>query len=224
MLKNASPEFAEYFLLSFTEAILKNSIKNFSPAQENKNPLIPQTQKIHYQKSRTAPQEDAQPFSNFSRKFTREPPQKIKKIFAKKPMKNIPGKEIKIPEPKLPEHLQYIKPIPEEASIQLGSLDPFIKDPGVKIIQCDGPDERIIVKGVMGVKPTAIILREDEINSIIEEFGKKSKIPVHDGVYRVAVGRLVLSAIISTVIPPRFIIEKMKYPQQIKKGFPINAR
>lgn len=233
MLKEKSSEFAEYFLLSFTEAILKNLIEEKSiPKQEIthqqdmekfKKSLMSSDEKKGFQKSHINPVRDKNPFSNFNRKFSKEIRRSPKKIFAKK-IKSAPKGEMKIPEPKLPEYLQYIKPTPEEAAIELGSIDPLIKDPAVKVIECTGPNERVMVKGAMGVKPTAITLREDEMKSVVEEFSKRAKIPIHDGVYRVAVGRLVLSAIISTVIHPKFIIEKMRYPQKINSRPLRNAR
>jgi len=233
MLNQKSSEFNEYFLLSFTEEILKNLIKTSTkfPVQFIKNPQenrfynpIKTNQKqplkkIQFQTSPVGQLQKSEFQKSQFKKSTKPIFKKIKPLFKRKPIQR---GNLNIPEPRLPEHLQYIRPIPEEALIELGKIIPLIKDPAIRIIECDGPDEKIIVKGAIGVKPTAIILREDEIKEIIEEFSKKSKIPVHDGIYRVAVGRLVLSAIVSTVIPPKFIIEKMKYPQQIEQGFPVN--
>jgi hypothetical protein len=230
-------EFKEYFLLSFTKAILNHL------SEKHKQILI-EKNLFDEKKSIKGKIEDSRKDFNSSEEFYQksilkkilEDPimslinsRKISSVSTEK-MKNIPVKNVfknrilKISEPKLPSHLQYLQPIPVEKTIELGKIEALIKDSAVKIIECHGPDERIKVKGLMGSKPTSIILNEEEIKSIIKEFSKKSKIPIHEGVYRVAVGCFVLSAIISNAIPPKFIIEKMKYPQQIKHGIPRNAR
>lgn len=146
---------------------------------------------------------------------TIEPVPMLNKTPTYKPVKG--SGPLNIPEPILPPHLQYLRPRPEEVAMDFGKIDPLIKDNAVRIIECRGPDEKVFVRGAMGIKPTAITLREDEINSIIKDFSDKSKIPIQEGVYHIAVGRYVLSAVVSNVIPPKFIIEKMKYPQEIMR-------
>jgi len=120
-------------------------------------------------------------------------------------------KTLTIPEPKLPPHLQYLKPTIRDIEIDLEKLNSLIKDPAVKIIECNGPDEHIFVRGSMGVKPTNIVLSKEEITKVIKKFSEISKIPVHEGVYRVVAGRFILSAIISEVVGSKFIIKKMLY-------------
>ncbi len=116
-----------------------------------------------------------------------------------------------IPEPKLPPHLQYLKPIARDIKIDLEKLNSLVKDPAVKVIKCDGPDEHIFVSGSMGVKPTNTILSKEEIDNVIKKFSEISKIPVQEGIYNVVVGRLILSAIISEVVGSKFMIKKMLY-------------
>jgi hypothetical protein len=123
-----------------------------------------------------------------------------------------PRSSLFIPEQKLPAHLEYLKPIPVPGvEIDLGKINPLIKDPAVRIIE-GNPDERVIVTGTMGTKMTDIILNKEDIDRIINKFSQLSKIPTDEGVYRVAVGNLILAAILSEVISSRFIIRKMTYP------------
>ena len=123
----------------------------------------------------------------------------------------LPRGPLVIPEARLPPHLQYLKPIPRELQVDLEKLNPLIKDPAVKIIECNGPDEHIVVRGTMGVKPTNIVLGKDEINKIIGTFSQASHIPAHEGIYRVVAGRLIFSSIISQVVGSKFTIKKMLY-------------
>lgn len=114
-----------------------------------------------------------------------------------------------IPEPKLPPHLEYLKPIPTAGiEIDLFKLNPLIKDAAVRIVEVN-PDERVIVIGTMGTKPTDIILNKEDIDRVINKFSEVSKIPANEGIYRVVVGNLILSAIISETIGSKFIIKKM---------------
>jgi hypothetical protein len=114
-----------------------------------------------------------------------------------------------IPEPKLPEHLEYLKPIPTPGvEIDLFKINPLIKDPAVRIIEAN-PDEKVMVIGTMGTKPTDIVLNKEDMDRIINTFSEASKIPTTEGIYRVVVGNLILSAIISETIGSRFTIKKM---------------
>lgn len=114
-----------------------------------------------------------------------------------------------IPEQKLPPNLQYLQPTPTDRGIDLGKLNPLAKDPMVRIIDCSGPDQNVVVTGNMGTKKTGIILGRDEINDIVEKFSRESKIPAHEGVFKVVVGRFIFLAIISEIIGSRFTIKKM---------------
>ena len=93
--------------------------------------------------------------------------------------------------------------------IDLGKLHPLIRDPLVKVIECNGPDEKIIVIGAMGRKNTKIILTKEEINNTINKFSEAAKIPVHEGVFKVVFGTLIFSAMISEVVSSKFLIRKM---------------
>jgi hypothetical protein len=126
-----------------------------------------------------------------------------------------------IPELKLPSYLEYLKPIPAPGiDIDLYKLNPLIKDPAGRIIEVN-PDERVIVTGTMGTKATEIILNREDIDRVINKFSEVSMIPVNEGVYRIVVGNLIFSAIISGVIGAKFVIKKMMYPNHSSmQGFP----
>ncbi len=118
-----------------------------------------------------------------------------------------------IPEPKLPPHLEYLKPLPTKNSdLDLMKINPFIKDPSVRVI-IGNSDEKLVVSGAMGTRPTDLFLNKEDVNKIINQFSKASKIPARDGIYRVVVGNLNFSAIISSVIGSKFVIKKMSLQQ-----------
>ena len=116
-----------------------------------------------------------------------------------------------IPKSKLSPRFQNLKPIPTNLEIDLGKLNPLIKDPLVKDIECPSANQNIIVSGMMGRKKTDITLSREEIEQIIKKFSETAKIPVHEGVFKVVVGKLIFSAVISNIIGSKFIIRKMVY-------------
>lgn len=120
--------------------------------------------------------------------------------------------QIKIPETRLPTNFEYLKPSPTEEEIDLKKLNILIKDPLVKMIECTGAQQGIIVSGGMGRKPTNIKLSNQEIKEILEAFSSAAKIPLSKGVFKIAFGKLILSAIVSDVVDSKFIIKKMETP------------
>ena len=121
----------------------------------------------------------------------------------------IPHPSLIIPEPKLPSHLEYLRPIPDQSvEIDLSKINPLIKDSAVRVIE-GNPNERVIVNGSMGTRPTNIVLNKEDIDRIINKFSETAKIPVNEGIYKVVVGNLILSAVISEVVGSRFVIRKI---------------
>ena len=116
---------------------------------------------------------------------------------------------LQIIEPPLPATVSYLKPVPTSEGIDIGNLNILVQDPLVKIIECNGPEENILVMGVMGRKPTAIKLSQSEIEEILGKFAAASKIPVHEGLFKAAIGNLVISAVVSDIAGIKFIIRKI---------------
>ncbi len=132
---------------------------------------------------------------------------------------------LRIPEPKLPAEFEYLKPVPTRKEIDLNKLNPLVNDPQVREIECEGANKPIVVYGTMGRMPTEIIFSASEIENIIDIFASSSKIPVEIGVYKVVVGNLIFSAVISDVVPSKFLITKMSpAPQFIRPQLPMPPR
>ncbi len=114
-----------------------------------------------------------------------------------------------IPDISLPSHLNYLKPIPERINLNFYKLNPLINDPKVREIVAN-PNDNVIVKGSMGIMPSIIYLTKEDIMSIITLFSRYSKIPLNEGVYKVVLGDLILSAYIDRKNQDfRFKIRKM---------------
>jgi len=237
MLKQTSKNFKKFFLLEFTKELVRSTdiykelrikkevkavihkelIKQEPPQKELlKKDVLREVvkEKIKRDSKRTSQlkKEETLPenFYSLTKPIKRQGP--IKPSPLRDPFLYTIPAPLKIPEPRLPETVQYLRPIPTTRTIDLGKLNPLIRDPFVKIIECNGPNEKIIVMGRMGRKSTKIILTKEEINNIINKFSEAGKIPVHEGVFKVVFGRLIFSAIISEVIGSKFIIRKMPGP------------
>jgi len=209
-MKQFSNNFKKLFLLHFTKELIRHStegeflqlqtlVKQQSKGEEEE--LI-RSIKINSPEKRAKRLEKDLDFNKIFKGMK-------SKLFLQK-------RTLTIPEPTLPSHLQYLNPVPSNIQINLEKLNPLIKDPAVKFIECNGPDEHIIVRGGMGTKPTNIVLGKEEIDKIIKTFSQLSRIPTHNGVYRVVVGRLILSSIISDVVGTKFTIKKIFYAPYFK--------
>jgi len=209
MLEKTSPDFRAFFLLQFTKELILNSMHEdvFVEKDLNKERIKPQSvliertpKKINVKEISGVPMNIPNPV--LLRKQVRGNPNRL----------YIPPRGLYIPDPQLPPNLQYLRPVPTNLDIDLGELNPLLRDSAVKIIECDGADKKIVVKGNMGIKFTGVVLNKEEIDGVIEKFAFSAKIPVHEGVFKIVVGKLILTAIVSEVISSRFIIKKMVLP------------
>ena len=172
------------------------------------------------------------------------PPKKIpqKKQFAKKPAKKLPPKKFSFSEntqPEknvykefnqshnklpLPQALKEIRPVPEKKEIDLERLNTFINDDSIKEIECQGEDVPIILRGNKGNKKTNIFLTSGEIDTVINEFSQKTKIPAQQGIYKVLYGNLSFVAIISNIGNTKFLIRKIPIRNMPPQHPPIQNR
>lgn len=220
--KNISQKFSEsrkrFILLQFTKELIRHSGKG--EILELENILKEQSEK----KEREATEE-----IKLTRivERTKKPEEELIRSLELKPIKpsqvpqqtrrsNLNLPILRIPRPKLPPRFQYLKPTPTDVEIDLGKLNPLAKDPLVKNIECNGPNKNIIVEGTMGRKKTHITLNRKEIEEIIYTFSKTAKIPIHEGVFKVAVGKFILFAINSEIISSKFIIRKIVYDSRFR--------
>jgi hypothetical protein len=211
------------FLIEFTKELIINSAKEKIPKlrervfggerikempirvqiPQRKPPLIP----------RQIEKEESEKAENVFPEFPDYVPKPSQEQIGIAPNARIPRRTapyvLRIPETRLPETFKYLKPAPGRVEVDIIRLNPLLKDPYVKTIECNGPDEPIIVSGLMGRKPTGISLNKEEIDDVIKKFSEVSKIPVTTGIYRVVVGKVLFLAIISEVINSKFIIKKL---------------
>jgi len=212
-----SNDFKKIFLLVFTKELIKHSrnkditkLQRIIELEESKKKEnIPSVFPIEYV---PAPKKLEQNISIPERKILSRTAITPKSTRLKQFTQQIARPALIIPEPKLPSHLEYLRPAPAPSvEIDLSKINPLIKDSAVRVIE-GNPDEKVVVTGSMGTKPTSIILNKEDIDRIINKFSEVSKIPVSEGIYRVVVGNLTLSAVISEIVGSRFVIKKIIAP------------
>lgn len=200
MLENSKDELKTLILLEFTKRLI---------IAKNPTPLLRELTKPKTKKEKLI------------QKIESKIPIEKREIPMQRIAPPMPAPRIIIPRTRLPPQFAYLRPdFSKEIKINFGKVNPLVKDPAVRIIECNGTEQPLIVKGTMGSMPTEIVLNEDEINDLIQEFSKKAKIPVDEGVTKIILGKYVLSAIISKDAGSRFILEKIQQrpPQrQIKR-------
>ncbi len=101
------------------------------------------------------------------------------------------------------------EPQPKPQGFNLGKLEPILQDNSIQIIECSGPGKNVLVRKYNQPNVTKIILSQEEITDIINNFSREARIPVVGGILKAAVGSLVISAVISDFVGSRFIINKI---------------
>ena len=94
-------------------------------------------------------------------------------------------------------------------------LNFLIKDPAVTELECIGSEQNLLVKKAGVIQKTPVRLSIEEIYQLIAEFSQKTKIPVLDGTIKAAFNNLILTAVLSVMLGPRFILQKKNPFQQI---------
>ncbi|MEK6894280.1 MAG: hypothetical protein AABX10_02355 [Nanoarchaeota archaeon] len=94
-------------------------------------------------------------------------------------------------------------------------LNTLIKDPYVNEIECNGSESNLSVKKAGMNQNTQINLSIEEIYDIIAEFSQRTRIPVINGRIKAALNDLVITAVLSESLGPRFIIQKKKPFQEL---------
>lgn len=175
----------------FAEIISEDKIKN--PAEIPISPIMPA---------------ELKPFLN-PRQISRQLP--MKRIPLKLMAKPIAIKQAIRPQIMQGKKLSEIEPLPSSipSGFSLNKIDFLIQDPRVTIIECPGPEKFVITRTAGRTAMTKLSLNNQEIQSIIEKFANAAKIPIISGLFKAAVGNLVITAVVSDIAGNRFIITKI---------------
>ncbi len=107
----------------------------------------------------------------------------------------------------------FIRPLSKEeipdTITGLANLKELITDHAVTYINCPGPLKPLSIKR-MGIPETIrIMLDEQKIQQVIQEFSDASRIPYIDGIFKAIVEDLMITAVINEAVGSRFTITRM---------------
>ena len=242
LLQNTQEKTKRLFNLKFTEELIRNykpmdlfRLKEKIKMEEKNSLYLPsilyskkeskkEIKKFVKERLLNKPKKKKIDQSNFSisfkNKLSRQTITKEPKFIPLPLVKTQDTRILRIPELRLPKGLDYLKPAITYEKLNLGKLGILISDSNVEVIECPGANQKIIVEGKMGRKPTGIILEPKDINDILLEFSSKSKIPINEGITKISIGGLVLTAIISDS-EYHFMIKKIKKNTILMPPHPI---
>lgn len=193
-------EIRKLFLENFTEALIFNMLPKESP-------LIPQTEKLEISRFKTneepqiAQTQQIQQIMPFIKsKNIPEIPAQIFKIPAK------PIEPIKKQLPIYPQ-IPFLPPL-QLSAMPISKLIPFLNDIAITTIECPGPERNIIINRRGLLQTTPIVLSQDEISLLMNEFSEKTRIPLIQGVFKAYLGNFLITAVVSEFVGTRFLIER----------------
>jgi hypothetical protein len=91
-------------------------------------------------------------------------------------------------------------------------IDYLLADPSVQSLECAGPGRQITIKRNGLIQATPVVLSIEEIKNMLKELSEKTKIPIISGLFKVSFQNLLMTAIISDFVDPKFIIQKRMLP------------
>jgi len=119
-----------------------------------------------------------------------------------------------MPLPKRPQPIKMVAVRAPQGMMDIGKLNLFLRDPRINQIEVNGPEREVLVRISGSPQRTRVKLTKEEIEKIIRSFSEKTRIPLIKGVFKAAVGELVLTAVISDFVDTRFTIQKRRPFQQ----------
>ncbi len=196
-------DLAEIFLKSFVQELIQCS----KPAPELEEEKI---STIYISPKSLSKKNTIVMLSEFT-KSAQISPLKIRPISGTNQLtKQIPQREKFLPSRKT-DSIQQPKIHSQQNTPEIPAIDKLnflIRDPAVTEIECAGSDQPILVKKAGVIQRTKAVLSIEEIYSLIAEFSQKTKIPVIEGTFKAALENLILTAILSETLGPRFILQK----------------
>lgn len=95
----------------------------------------------------------------------------------------------------------------------------LMSDGSITSIECPGPGKQLILNKMGVVSPTGVSLKAEEIDGIMKEVSRRTRIPINQGLFKTAFDGLILTAVVSEFVGTRFLIERMPINQP-PPGYP----
>ncbi|MDO8623283.1 MAG: hypothetical protein Q7R52_03475 [archaeon] len=207
MLENTSESFRAFFLIEFTNQLVENS-------QTPETIFLRKVLRDRIKRNLEKKENEEKLYELVAKKDFYLPSKRIneetREYIPKKRFRLLRPGFLKMPESRLPSTVGDLRPFPLQKEIDLGKLNPLVKDRSVKTIICDEAGKNITIKRVNNeARVTSIFLSNEEIEDIIKRFADATKMPAEEGVFRAVYGNLIISAIISHLAGIKFTLTKM---------------
>ncbi len=86
----------------------------------------------------------------------------------------------------------------------------LLGDASVTRIEYQAGNKPLLITRFGQTFPSKIIISEPEAMEVLEEFSKQAKIPLVKGIFRVGIRNLMVFAVVSDFIKPRFVVQKTR--------------
>jgi hypothetical protein len=144
-------------------------------------------------------------------------PEKLTQNLPTDPAKKVIPMQINFPQIQSQQQVREIKFVPPPSGevkftgteSGLKKIEFLMKDPAVQIIECPGPGKNVNIKRHNKMMATKVILSQQQIIEIINEYSTQARIPLVGGILKAAVGNSVISAVVSEFVGGRFMINKL---------------
>ena len=108
-------------------------------------------------------------------------------------------------------------PMPQTQIIISGTtqekVGKILSDPAVIGLECPGPDKNLIVNRSGRPQPMALTFTKEEIDDLLKEYSRQSRIPlIIPGVFKAVLGPNLITAVTSEFIGTKFMIQKRTNP------------
>jgi hypothetical protein len=98
---------------------------------------------------------------------------------------------------------------------ELGKVISFLNDPSVFAVECKGEGQNLLVNRQGNILVTQLSLSKEEIDNLLDEISRKTRIPVMSGVFKAVFDDYIITAVISEFVGKRFVIQKRPAMQQV---------
>lgn len=118
----------------------------------------------------------------------------------------------------------YLAPPTESWLVNMQSLSriqSLLKDPTITTVECPGPGIPLTLARGSLVQSTPFHFSAEEIDRIIRDISERTHIPLSPtGIFKAAIGNVIITAVLSEFVGTRFIIQKKK-PSEVQPLAPV---
>lgn len=210
----------QYFLKKFIGTIIHNIRQDMLQQGINRQQLLRSQQEIEVGKLRKK-------FAEYLEKPPLHETEAIKQEISKNITPPLPLIRKTSPPKQESTQQKLKKPLPARASyllptgeIDFGKILPYLRDPSITSIECQGPSKNIILKRSGQVITTQTKLTDHEIDIIVHGFSERARIPLIEGLLRARIENTTMAAVVSKLVSSKFIITKESMPALAPRPVP----